>query len=162
MMGLHLPQFIRRKHIPPVPITPSTFPQSFGYKNFVYEGWKSIIYLERATRQTVTPPHWFHRIILADLPLQTLQQKKPSAFRSYSFYSAEIEHPLCFKLVTTLRQVLLFIPMDPIPTLNKTRVVYRIPWGECDGSYVAQIGRTLGQRIKKHCKFHHSIWTPVP
>ena len=37
-----------------------------------------------------------------------------------------------FKPVTTLRQILSH-PKDPIPTLNKTGVVYRIPCADFDG-----------------------------
>ena len=56
-----------------------------------------------------------------------------------------------FRPVTTLRKMLSHLK-DPIPTLNKTGVVYRIPCVDCDGSYVGQTGKSLGQRIKEHRK----------
>ena len=43
-------------------------------------------------------------------------------------------------------------PKVPIPTLNRTGIVYRIPCADCERSYVGQTGRILEQRIKEHRK----------
>ena len=43
-------------------------------------------------------------------------------------------------------------PKDPIPTMKKSGVVYRIPCADCDKSYVGQTGRNLSLRIKEHKK----------
>ena len=43
-------------------------------------------------------------------------------------------------------------PKDPIPTMKKSGVVYRIPCADCDTFYVGQTGRNLSLRIKEHKK----------
>ena len=57
----------------------------------------------------------------------------------------------CFTPVSTLRQMLSH-PKDPIPTMKKSGVVYRIPCADCDKSYVGQTGRNLSLWIKEHKK----------
>ena len=94
-------------------------------------------------------------------PVTDIPTEKPSAKVTLPYVQGQSEAirrilqklniTTSFKPVTTLRQILSH-PKDPIPTLNKTGVVYRIPCADCDGSYVGQTGRTLGQRIKEHRK----------
>ena len=47
----------------------------------------------------------------------------------------------CFTPATILRQILSH-PKVPVPTMNRSDVVYRIPCADCDKSYVGQTGRT--------------------
>ena len=39
---------------------------------------------------------------------------------------------------------------DPVPQECRKAVVYRVPCGSCDMSYVGETGRTLQLRIKEH------------
>ena len=55
----------------------------------------------------------------------------------------------CFKPHRTLSQVLVHT-IDPVPQECRKAVVYRIPCGSCDMSYIGETGRTLQLRIKKH------------
>ena len=63
----------------------------------------------------------------------------------------DLDIQTCFTPVSTLRQMLSH-PKDPIPTMKKSGVVYRIPCADCDKSYVGQTGRNLSVRIKEHKK----------
>ena len=39
---------------------------------------------------------------------------------------------------------------DPVPQECRKAVVYRVPCGSCDMSYIGETGRTLQLRIKEH------------
>ena len=62
----------------------------------------------------------------------------------------ELDIQTCFTPVSTMRQMLSH-PKDPIPTIKKSGVVYRIPCADYD-VLVGQIGRNLLLRIKEHKK----------
>ena len=55
----------------------------------------------------------------------------------------------CFKPHKTIRQMLCK-PKDPIPYLQQSEIVYRIPCSKCPASYIGQTGRRLEQRVKEH------------
>ena len=55
----------------------------------------------------------------------------------------------CFRPHRNLSQLLVH-PKDPVPPEQRRGVVYRIPCGSCDMTYVGQTGRTLDQRRKEH------------
>ncbi|KAK3735298.1 hypothetical protein QZH41_000232 [Actinostola sp. cb2023] len=55
----------------------------------------------------------------------------------------------CVKPHKTLREIL-SRPKDPVISEKQTGVVYTIPCGECDTSYIGETGRALGTRIKEH------------
>ena len=55
----------------------------------------------------------------------------------------------CFKPHRTLSQVLVHTK-DPVPQECRKAVVYRVPCGSCDMSYIGETGRTLQLRIKEH------------
>ena len=50
---------------------------------------------------------------------------------------------------STLRQILVK-PKDPVPIEQQNGVVYRIPCGDCESTYVGQSGRSLACRMKEH------------
>ena len=54
---------------------------------------------------------------------------------------------VCFKPLQTLRDHMLR-PKDPIPDLQKSRLVYKIPCGHCSASYVGQTSRRLCQQLE--------------
>ena len=54
-----------------------------------------------------------------------------------------------FQSHSSLRQELVH-PKDPVPTLQKANVVYRIPCTSCSSVYVGQTSRTLEARLKEH------------
>ena len=54
-----------------------------------------------------------------------------------------------FKPHKTIRQMLCK-PKDPIPDLQQSGIVYRIPCSKCLASYIGQTGRRLEQRVKEH------------
>ena len=56
---------------------------------------------------------------------------------------------VALKPVLTLRR-LLTAPKDPIPTLDRPNVVYRIPCKECGAAYVGMTARPLKKRIQEH------------
>ena len=56
-----------------------------------------------------------------------------------------------FAPATSLRRILSH-PKDPVPSSNKSGVVYQIPCADCNKSYIGQTGRNLSQRIKEHQK----------
>jgi len=56
---------------------------------------------------------------------------------------------VCFRPHRTLRQ-LLSKPKDPVPELQRSGVVYRVPCAACPASYVGQTGRRLCQRMEEH------------
>ena len=49
----------------------------------------------------------------------------------------------------TPRQMLVK-PRDPVPIEQQNGVVYRIPCGDCESTYVGQSGRSLACRMKEH------------
>ena len=55
----------------------------------------------------------------------------------------------CFQPHRILLQLLVH-PKDPIPPKQRRGIVYRIPCGSCDMSYVGQTGRTLDLCKKEH------------
>ena len=55
----------------------------------------------------------------------------------------------CFKPHRTLSQVLVHTK-DPVPQECRKAVVYKVPCGSCDMSYIGETGRTLQLRIKEH------------
>jgi len=57
---------------------------------------------------------------------------------------------------TTLRNMLVH-PKDRFNDEEKPKVVYKIPRKNCDRVYVGETGRSLGVRIKEHCKEMDSI-----
>ena len=73
----------------------------------------------------------------------------------------DLDIQTCFTPVSTLRQMLSH-PKDPIPTMKKSGVVYRIPCADCGKSYVGQTGRNLSLRIKEHKKAVETFNTLVP
>ena len=54
-----------------------------------------------------------------------------------------------FRPHSSLRQELVH-PKDPVPTLQKANVVYRIPCTSCSSVYVGQTSRSLEARLKEH------------
>ena len=57
----------------------------------------------------------------------------------------------CFKPHRTLRNILVH-PKDPVPPDQKKGVVYRVPCGDCDQTYVGQTARTLHIRRREHMR----------
>ena len=57
---------------------------------------------------------------------------------------APLKVRVCFKPFQTLRN-LLSKQKDPIPDLQKSSVVYKIPCGHCSASYIGQTSRRLCQ-----------------
>ncbi|XP_048462657.1 uncharacterized protein LOC125485163 [Rhincodon typus] len=53
------------------------------------------------------------------------------------------------KLAATLRQQLTRV-QDPIDTMDKTNVVYKVPRGDCTKHYVGETGRQLATHIHEH------------
>ena len=54
-----------------------------------------------------------------------------------------------FRPHSSLRQELVH-PKDPVPTMQKANVVYRIPCTSCSSVYVGQTSRTLEAHLKEH------------
>ena len=54
-----------------------------------------------------------------------------------------------FRSDSTLRKQLVH-PKDPVPILRQDGVVYSIPCKGCDGSYIGETYRPLGERIVEH------------
>ncbi len=50
---------------------------------------------------------------------------------------------------TTLRKLLVH-PKDKIVSHKNSEIVYEIPCKNCNQSYIGEMGRTLGQRVKEH------------
>ena len=66
---------------------------------------------------------------------------------------SRILHTAGFKVAMkpcrTLREELV-APKDKVSLLDKAGVVYQIPCGECDASYIGQTSKNLRDRVKQH------------
>jgi len=116
-----------------------------GYRNWTFDLAKS-----KDTRKNKSDPppdnaqtEGRRSSTFISLPyIEGLSQKLQRIFRTYGVST-------CFKPHNTLRK-LLVSPKDPIPTERRSGVVYQIPCGDCDKSYIGQTGRQLGERLKEH------------
>jgi hypothetical protein len=101
-------------------------------------------------------------LLLSNLPVQynrhngTPQRTVLPYVRGVSEPLRRILAPLrvrmCFKPLQTLTRESLALsrPKDPIPDLQKSSVVYKIPCACCPASYVGQTSRRLGQWLEEH------------
>ncbi len=65
--------------------------------------------------------------------------------RRFNPYNVKISH----KPHSALRSNLVHVK-DPVPTLQRRKVIYQIPCSGCDKTYAGQAGRLLGTRPKEH------------
>ena len=54
-----------------------------------------------------------------------------------------------FQIKRTLREALVRTK-EPQPEWKKKGVVYQVPCGDCDSTYIGETGRTLEKRISEH------------
>ena len=58
--------------------------------------------------------------------------------------------PLKIRVCSNTIKQLLCRSKDPTPDLCRSGVVYKVPYANCPGSYIGQMGRRLHQRIQEH------------
>ncbi len=114
--------------------------QSNGYPiNFIIQATRPA----RGTTTTSNEPENAAPTIWRLLPY--IQGISDSVARRLNPYNVKIAH----KPHSALRSNLIHVK-DPVPTLQRHKVIYQIPCSGCDKTYTGQTGRLLGTRLKEH------------
>ncbi len=114
--------------------------QSNGYPiNFIKQATRP----PRGTTTTSNEPENAPPTIWRSLPYR--QGISESVARRLNPYNVKIAH----KPHSALRSNVVHIK-EPIPTLQRRKVIFQIPCSGCDKTYTGQTGRLLGTRLKGH------------
>ncbi len=114
--------------------------QRNGYPiNFIKQTTRPL----RGTATTSNEPQNAPPTIWKSLPY--IQGISESVARRLNPYNIKLAH----KPHSALRSNLFHVK-DPIPTLERRKVIYQIPCSGCDKTYTGQTGRILGTKLKEH------------